>query len=284
MGLFDRCLIASDVDETLFSNGQLPSNNKEKIEWFVSQGGTFCVSTGRTASALKPVTNRLDCVAPSIVANGAMIYDLKNEKVVYELFVGERDKQILLEAIRDFDDIGIEVHSGNRVLTVKQNKETDDHQRHELLETVVVDAKECMDLNWTKVIYFFNSPEERTAAKEKAFKSRGGCDFFETSTMIDGQRRYYYEQLPRGASKGTALLKLCEIFNIKSGCCYAIGDYYNDVPMLQAADISAATGQAPDEVKKIADVVVCDAENGSVADFIDYLTKIRKEEENGRKN
>lgn len=284
MGLFDRCLIASDVDETLFSDGKLPSNNKEKIEWFVSEGGTFCVSTGRTAAAVKPVISVLDCVAPSIVANGAMIYDLKNEKVVYELFVGSEDKQILLEAISDYPNVGIEVHSGNRVFTVRQTKETDDHQRHEWLETTVVDAKDCMDLPWTKVIYFFDTPQERTLAKENGFKSRGGCDFFETSTMIDSQRRYYYEQLPRGASKATALLKLCEVLNIKKGCCYSIGDYYNDIPMLQAADISAATGQAPEEVKRAADIVVCKAENGSVADFIDYLTKIRREEENGRKN
>ena len=63
---------------------------------------------------------------------------------------------------------------------------------------------------------------------------------------------------------------------IKDGCCYAIGDYYNDLEMIQTADIGAALVDSPDEVKAVATVVVGSVQNGAVADFIDYLTERKR--------
>ena len=71
------------------------------------------------------------------------------------------------------------------------------------------------------------------------------------------------------------------MLNIKKGCCFAIGDYYNDLEMIKSADIGAALIDSPNEVKAAADVVVRDAQSGAVADFIDYLTE--RKIKNGRK-
>ena len=49
-------------------------------------------------------------------------------------------------------------------------------------------------------------------------------------------------------------------------------------------DIGAATSEAPEELKKEADFITCEAKNGAVADFINYLTEtFGKEENNGNK-
>ena len=34
MGIFDGCLLASDIDGTLLLNGEIPKINLEKIDWF----------------------------------------------------------------------------------------------------------------------------------------------------------------------------------------------------------------------------------------------------------
>ena len=45
----------------------------------------------------------------------------------------------------------------------------------------------------------------------------------------------------------------------------AVGDSYNDLPMLEACGLSVAMGNAPPEVKSIADFVVPSVENDGLA-------------------
>ena len=41
MGIFDGCLLASDIDGTLQENGYINPKNIEKIKYFVQEGGKF---------------------------------------------------------------------------------------------------------------------------------------------------------------------------------------------------------------------------------------------------
>lgn len=56
-----------------------------------------------------------------------------------------------------------------------------------------------------------------------------------------------------------------------------MGDYYNDLEMIKKADVSAVPYDTPEDIKAYADYIAGRCEDGAVADFIDYLTKIRKE-------
>ncbi|NLA86727.1 MAG: HAD hydrolase family protein, partial [Clostridiales bacterium] len=51
----------------------------------------------------------------------------------------------------------------------------------------------------------------------------------------------------------------------------AIGDYYNDLELIETAAVGAVPAGAPDDLKQCADLVVCSCENGAVADFIEYI-------------
>ena len=57
----------------------------------------------------------------------------------------------------------------------------------------------------------------------------------------------------------------------------AIGDFYNDVPMLRAAGISATVGDANDDIKELVDFVGGRCLDGAVADFIEYIENTVKE-------
>ena len=56
-----------------------------------------------------------------------------------------------------------------------------------------------------------------------------------------------------------------------------MGDYNYDLEMIKNADISAVPEDTPDDIKAYADYIAGSCEDGAVADFIEYLTKIRKE-------
>lgn len=273
MGIFNGCLLACDVDGTLLINDYMPQTNIDKIKYFVSEGGLFSLSTGRTAGAVSAVTDKLDCISPSIVANGSMIYDFKNDKVLYEKVVPDGDRHIVKAVIDGCKTVGIEAHSGKKVLVLNENQESIDHEKYENLDAILLDYETALGYNWNKVIYLFSNEDESKLVKKIISGFEHTSQFIDTSATIYGRRRYYFEHVPQNVSKATTLKVLCEILGIKKGCCFAIGDYFNDLEMIKSADIGAALIDSPKEVKAVATTVVCDAQNGAVADFIDYLTE-----------
>lgn len=273
MGLFDGCLLACDIDGTLLINDFMPQQNIEKIKYFVSEGGKFSLATGRTAGAISVVTDKLDCIAPSIVANGSMIYDIKNDKTLFEIFIPNEDRHIVKAVIDECKTVGIEAHSGKNVIVLNASQETVDHENYENLDAIVLDYDKALEYNWNKAIYLFANEDESKTVKHIISQFEHNSQFVDTSATIGGRRRYYFEHVPQNVSKATTLKILCEKLNIKKGCCFAIGDYYNDLEMIKTADIGAALIDSPDEVKAAAATVVCDAQSGAVANFIDYLTE-----------
>jgi hydroxymethylpyrimidine pyrophosphatase-like HAD family hydrolase len=93
-----------------------------------------------------------------------------------------------------------------------------------------------------------------------------GCDLVFSNTM-------YYEILPKGISKGTALLKLADMLGIDRRNTVGIGDYYNDLSLVETAGVGATVEGAPKELVGAADYVAGACENGAVADLIEYLEK-----------
>lgn len=273
MGIFDGCLLACDIDGTLLINDYIPQRNIEKIKYFVSEGGSFALATGRTAGAVSAITKQIDCIGPSIVANGSMIFDFASDTALYSVSVPDADKHIVKAVIDGCKTVGVEAHSEKKVLALNSNQESIDHQEYEDLDTVQISYEDALQYNWNKVIYLFANEQESKTVKQIVSQFSHNSQFVDTSAVIYGRRRYYYEHVPKGISKATTLKTLCEMLNINKGGCYAIGDYYNDLEMIKIADIGAALANSPDEVKAVADTVVCDVQNGAVADFIDYLTE-----------
>ncbi len=273
MGIFDGCLLASDIDGTLLDNGYINPICVEKIKFFIENGGSFALATGRSVGAVSMVTDVIDDIGPSVVANGAMIYDYKNKKIIKEYLLPECDKSVVDFIINSGLDIGIEIHSGKKVLVANATIETEDHERYEKLESELVSFEEALKYDWTKILFTFSDEEQRAKTRKEITKLNIKSDLFDTIAFIDGRTRYYLEIVPKGVSKAESLVELCNLLNIKKGGFFAVGDYYNDVKMLENADISATTSDAPDEIKQIADFVGGSCKDGAVADFIDYLTE-----------
>lgn len=274
MGIFDGCILACDIDGTLMVNGYIHPRNIEKIEFFMSEGGFFSISTGRSVGAISSVTQQLKRISPSIVFNGCMIYDYQANRVLYEKCLPGSDKFIVKKILDSGYDFGIEIHSGHNVYTLKQTKETDDHQKYEDIETTLADYDTVKSYNWNKILFALEREEDYDVISDIVSHEKLSSKFVKTCATLYGRKRNYFEQVPLGVSKATAMDKLCEILNIKNNCIFAMGDYYNDLEMLKNADISAVPLGAPDDLKSIAGFVAGACEDGAVADFIDYLTAV----------
>jgi hypothetical protein len=70
-------------------------------------------------------------------------------------------------------------------------------------------------------------------------------------------------------SKGRALEALASYLGISLAEVMAIGDGINDIPLLSVAGLAIAMGNAPDEVKAVADYITLDVDHSGVAAAIE---------------
>ncbi len=278
MGIFDGCLLASDIDGTLLENGYINPENIKKIEYFISEGGAFSLSTGRTIAAVSDVLESIKNISPSVVANGCMVYDFKNHKPLYEKIIPDEDYEVINKILGMGYPLGMEVHSRENVFTLSNTKETRLHQEYEKMPTVLANFDDIAKLKINKVLLTFSNLEEKEQFKKILIKenlyAKINSAFVDTCAVIGGVVQHYYELVPKGVSKATALSELCKILRIKKGCYFSIGDYYNDIEMIKTADISAAPISSPEDIKSEAKYITVPCKDGAVADFIDYLSKL----------
>lgn len=83
-----------------------------------------------------------------------------------------------------------------------------------------------------------------------------------TSTPTD------FEIIPRGVNKGSTLALIALMYGIPLEQCAAVGDSENDLPMLEAAGLSIAMGNAPEHVRAAAQRVVDTNAQGGVVQAI----------------
>ncbi len=272
---FKSCLLACDIDGTLMNEGYINPKNIEYINKFVDEGGIFCLATGRCGPALNHIIPYFEKSKIAIIYNGGMIYDFKEEKVLYEKTLDNSDKLFFKNVLDNTQELGIEVHTGKEIYWLRKSKGSQEHLDYEYLTAKETDFDHIKNLPWNKAMCVFDNCEQKIHIEKmaKEFNSKS-CSFVNITFKAFGKNYCGFEQLPLYADKGTALRELRKILNIPKGKIFAIGDYYNDVAMLRAADVSACTIDSPEDIKKSVDFVAGTCLDGAVADFIEYLMTV----------
>jgi hydroxymethylpyrimidine pyrophosphatase-like HAD family hydrolase len=110
--------------------------------------------------------------------------------------------------------------------------------------------------------------EERIRAAEEALLALGSelmqsIVFESQSAFADGTRPWALLVRRAGIDKGTGIAWLAEHYGISLDEIVAVGDWMNDIPMLERAGLSFAMAQAPEDVRVAADAVLeSDHESG----------------------
>lgn len=97
---------------------------------------------------------------------------------------------------------------------------------------------------------------------------------FETRLDFVDRKGGFFEIMPRGFSKASAMNFVADALGIPMEETAAIGDSSNDIPMIERAHIGIAMGNATEDVKKIADYVSTDLLNDGIANALRWLGAI----------
>ena len=263
---FNDILVVSDVDGTLLQAGYgIPKDNIDTIERFVAMGGRFTLATGRGIAAIDKYKDWVALSAPAILVNGGVIYDYTTKKVLHEYTLDPGVRTVLLEIMDVFPELGVEVLIREKCCALRMNETVLNHTAVEHIPFTLTDISIVAD-GWNKVL-MADTPEMIQLVKEYAEKRCKHDDRFKKYDFIQTSK-IYYEIIPKGVSKADGLKRLVEIMGMDIDKTVAIGDFYNDLELLDAAGVSAVVADAPDDVKEHANYIVASCLEGGVADMI----------------
>ena len=271
LGIFDGCLLVTDIDGTLLHDGIIPEKNIEAIEWFESEGGIFTIATGRAITAAKYSYELSRANAPLIALNGAVIYDFEKEEFLYKKALNVQCVNIVFEILEKFPTVGAEFFNGLDIYLIRGNNGTAQHSEYEHFKFKEL-PENFTSLPWEKVLFAFEDFE--TVAKVEEYVKKFDPKIGRFVNTCVNEKQKYFELLPAGANKGTAIKEMKKICGAKYS--FGIGDFYNDIELITDADFGAAVSAAPNEIKQIANYVTCACEEGAVADFINQISLFMK--------
>ena len=273
MGKFDGVLIASDYDNTitytedaLLSGAELPPvppENRQAIEYFMAQGGTFCVSTGRALPAFAPN-------GPTILFNGAAIYDFSAGRYLHTAFLPETILTHLHRILEAVPHAAMEIyHDDNSIHAVNPNDITRHHLHLTHLPTVVLEDIDQVPFPVSKIL-FEEHPPRMGALTDYIAAQPWAADYEVVLSAAN-----LLELTAHGANKGGMVKKLVELLGLDPRHLYCIGDHANDIPMLRQARIPFAPENAIESVRRLPGVrVLPHCRHGAVAAMIEELDRI----------
>ena len=267
MNKIEDILVVSDLDNTLLTaeNG-IPEFNLQMIKKFQQLGGNFTVATGRSIESVSHYLGQMELSTPAITYNGGIIYDYKNRIFLLKETLPESAKKALELIRQKFPDVGTEIMcDNNRLYMVRENAYTFKHVDDENLSYVCSDISSVKN-SWIKVL--FADRNSRLLELQEFCRTLPFDDLeFVMSNTI------YFEMLPKGTTKGTALNKLCDMLSIDIKNTVAIGDYYNDIDLLKSAGLSVCVDNAPQDIKNICHAVVPKCTDGGVGHLLAQIIK-----------
>ncbi len=252
VGKFDGYLICSDLDGTFKGGGDTIEVNSKAVKYFTDNGGKFTFITGRTATYLSEQEFFGLINAPVGVFNGGLIYDYQNNKTLkesrLEFKLGDFVNTVNNGSF-NFSTVGIY----NDCFAPWQRGENFDEYKDEFSKNMI------------KIVCAFNTVEEADEFKKFALEQK----FFE-NTFVSKSWPLGVEFNSMDGTKGHAISFIKNhLGNIHTSI--GIGDFENDVKLMEYADIGVATGNAVECVKQAADMIVKDNENYALKDLIEII-------------
>lgn len=265
MGIFSGMLLASDFDGTLTgSDGKIPQSNIDAIKYFISEGGLFTVSTGRTKVGFHNYTDEI-INAPVLLGNGAMAYDYKNGKVAFVNSINNENIFALNNILNKNPYAGTEFYGVNDEVYVKNCNEKNIRHFNGLKIESFSEISDVSE-NMFPFVKIMASVGDKTAEFQSFLQSNdiGSMKYIPTNGS-------FVEILSVSAGKGKALYQLADYLGIEHTYAFCIGDGSNDADMLKEAYLSFCPESGEILAKDAADVIVCTSDKGCVADAIRYI-------------
>lgn len=262
-----KVILLSDMDGTLLnSKKEISDTDRKAIEHFTSLGGRFTVATGRTIQSFTQFVEILGLREPVIMYNGAAIHDYVSGETLYTHPLPPECREMAIKLLEAMPEAGGEVLRTDGTYVFSN---TEYQQLHTRLCNIIpeyVSLPEIEEGGWLKVLFSLapeDVPHMEVLTRQFGFDKK--ADFVRSADI-------FLEMLPLGVSKGSALTEYRKLKGFEGFTFVSIGDFDNDLEMVQAADIGACPANAEKCVKSAADIVLTRTnDEGAVAELIDII-------------
>lgn len=241
-----------DVDGTLlsFETHKVSQSSMDALKKVHDSGIKIVIATGRAASDL----HEIDAVPYDgvIALNGAECV-LRDGSVIRKVAIPAQDFRKSMELAREFDfAVALELNEGvfvNRLTpTVEQIAGIVEHPVPPVVDIEeMFERKECCQL----CFYFDEETEQKVMPFLPGLSATRWHSLFADVNVA-------------GTSKATGLSLFADYYGIEVSEIMACGDGGNDIPMLKAAGIGVAMGNASEKVQSVADFVTDTVDNNGL--------------------
>lgn len=284
-------LVAIDLDGTLLdSYGKVSQENQEIIRQIEKENIKVVIASGRNKLSAMSFTKEINSNEYLICNNGATLYDIKNEKNIYNNAI---DKKKALDIIKICEENSIfySIYTDDYIIAktlsyhvlylANENNNTIDESRTKIKITNniydyinennvnVLKMNICDD---NKIIF------ERIINKLKEIKEVNVLDVehmsrkvIKTGTEENTIEYFYTEITAENVDKWYAIEKLINILHLKKEEVIAIGDNVNDKNMIENAGVGVIMKNAAPYLKEFADYETESNNNSGVAKAIKNL-------------
>lgn len=271
-------LLAIDIDGTLVGrHDELTPATREALARAARAGIHVVLATGRRYSMTLPLVEPLAIKVPLVTASGALIKDPAGHRT---LFCAEFADDVLRRALGVIDRLGFDplacADTFEEGFDFYQARP--DARGPQLAE--YLDFNQGCGRLWPELIecpppgvfhLFAMGTRDEMLALEAAlhFETAGRL-----ATHVLRSPKYsgfMVEVAPAGVSKWSGIRHLAAGWGIGDEAICAVGDDVNDIPMIRAAGLGVAMGNAQESVKAAADRVAPSQEQDGLAQVVEWL-------------
>jgi hypothetical protein len=253
--------IAVDIDGTLLnSKGVLTTKTKAAIHRVWNDGIVFAISTGRPIQGVMPLVEEIGLDLPLITYNGSMVLTAKTREIIYQCVM---DPQAVHSVYRlgEAWDVTMLIWSENALYTNRIDERSKEYASWTGTPLQLLTSVTSLASKVTKILWYDQVERTRQMAAQVAQVLNNDLVVSHISLP------FILEFVDHRASKAIAIDVLAKEYGIRQDEVMAIGDSYNDLTMLEYAGLGVAMANAPEDIRRIADVVTksCDEEGVAYA-------------------
>jgi Cof subfamily protein (haloacid dehalogenase superfamily) len=257
-------LVAFDLDGTLVGRDLVVRPRvRAAIARMLEKGVQGCIVTGRMYQASVAYVRELGFDAPVVCYQGAAIVDPDSDAVLRDTPLGP-DTVAQIVTLAGERHVHLQLYRNDEYYCEENNRFSQLYARLSGVEPIVVPSLREE---------FAFSPATKAVAIDDPEKAAAHAAFFEqrlgTSAYVTRSYPEFVEILDPRVDKGEALRFVASKLGVDMHDVAAIGDSWNDAPLLKAAGFGIAMGSAPDELRAVAAAVVGDVESDGVAEAIE---------------
>lgn len=276
-------LFAFDIDGTLLDSSiSMPEENINALRKLNESGIKTVLASGRVLTSIKYYQEMIGYDNPIVATNGTVIaLDSKNIHKSY--YIDDEILKDLYEFCKayklDFHFYDEENYYTNRVNLdrIKHLKINNDYGMNYQVDLIIKKDPVSYLLSKGKSANKFQIAgiDTNKLSQEEIVKKVN--EEFADKLYITSSGSNIIELSNKNSSKWNSISEICEILGISRKEVAAIGDSYNDLPMIENAKIGFAMGNANETLKEKADIIVGDNDSSGIVEACDYVLRFNKD-------